>query len=240
MQSDDLADLIEASLVPDEASARLAVDNQQAQVAVIIPADFSRQFADPYGLAAVEFYQDPTLTIGPGIVKSIMSRFMDTMSGIKIALDVALEQTESSDYAIVGQVIQQYLDTSSTQTEDLTNALLDVRSPVKTTQAEENPVLRFIGPLMGAFMIFYAFYTGTSSAESILREEEERTLPRLFTTPTPQATILTGKFLAVLLTVSVQVAVLLIAAHLIFGIQWGAFFSVALPAVGIVPPGRAG
>jgi ABC-2 type transport system permease protein len=87
---------------------------------------------------------------------------------------------------------------------------------------------------MGAFMIFYAFYTGTSTAESILREEEERTLPRLFTTPTPQATILTGKFLAVLLTVMVQVSVLLIAAHLIFGIQWGALPSVALAAVGIV------
>ena len=234
LQSDDLADLIDVSLVSDVSSARFAVDNQQAQVAVIIPADFSRQFADPYGQAAIEFYQDPTLTIGPSIVKSIMSQFMDSMSGIKIALDVALEQTETSDYAIVGQVIQQYLDTSSTQTKDLSEALLEVRSPVKTTQAEENPVLRIIGPLMGAFMIFYAFYTGTSTAESILREEEERTLPRLFTTPTPQATILTGKFLAVLLTVLVQVVVLLIAAHLIFGIQWGAFISVALAAAGIV------
>ena len=234
LKSHDLAELIDVSLVPDVASARAAVDNQQAQVAVIIPVNFSHQFADPYGQAAIEFYQDPTLTIGPSIVKSIMSRFMDTMSGIKIALDVALEQTETSDYAIVGQVIQQYLDTSSTQTKDLAAALLDIRSPVKTAQTEENPVLRIIGPLMGAFMIFYAFYTGTSTAESILKEEEERTLPRLFTTPTPQATILTGKFLAVLLTVSVQVTVLLIAAHLIFGIQWGAFLSVALAAVGIV------
>lgn len=234
LQSNDLADLIDVSLVSDVASARFAVDNQQAQVAVIIPRDFSRQFADPYGQAAIEFYQDPTLTIGPSIVKSIMSRFMDTMSGIKIALDVAIDQTDTSDYAIVGQVIQQYLDTSTTQTKDLAGALLDVRSPVKTSQSEENPVLRIIGPIMGAFMIFYAFYTGTSTAESILREEEERTLPRLFTTPTPQATILTGKFLAVLLTVLVQVTVLLIAAHLIFGIQWGALPSVALTAVGIV------
>jgi ABC-type Na+ efflux pump permease subunit len=234
LQSDDLADLIDVSLVSDDTSARFAVDNQQAQVAVIIPVDFSHQFADPYGQAAIEFYQDPTLTIGPSIVKSIISQFMDSMSGIKIALDVALEQTETSDYAIVGQVIQQYLDTSTTQTKDLAGTLLDVRSPVKRTQTEENPVLRAIGPLMGAFMIFYAFYTGTSTAESILKEEEERTLPRLFTTPTPQTTILTGKFLAVLLTVSVQVTVLIIAAHLIFGIQWGAFLSVALAAAGIV------
>ena len=83
-------------------------------------------------------------------------------------------------------------------------------------------------------MIFYAFFTGTSTAQSILKEEEERTLPRLFTTPTPQATILTGKLLSVFMTVCVQVVVLLIAARLIFGIQWGDFLSVALTAAGII------
>jgi len=83
-------------------------------------------------------------------------------------------------------------------------------------------------------MVFYAYYTGASTAQSILKEEEERTLPRLFTTPTSQATILTGKLLSVFMTVSVQVVVLLIAAHLIFGIQWGDFPSVALMAAGII------
>jgi len=83
-------------------------------------------------------------------------------------------------------------------------------------------------------MVFYAFYTGTSTAQSILREEEERTLPRLFTTPTPQATILTGKLLSVFITVSVQVIVLIFAAHFIFGIQWGEFLRVALVAAWLV------
>jgi ABC-type transport system involved in multi-copper enzyme maturation permease subunit len=92
--------------------------------------------------------------------------------------------------------------------------------------------VRIIGPIMGGMMIFYAFYTGFATAQSILREEEERTLPRLFTTPTPQASILTGKFLAVFLTVLVQVCVLLVAASLIFGIQWG-----EAPAVGLMIAG---
>ena len=82
-------------------------------------------------------------------------------------------------------------------------------------------------------MVFFAFYTGTSTAESILREEEERTLPRLFTTPTSHATILRGKFLAVFMTVLVQVVTLLIVARLIFGIQWGDLLPTALTALGI-------
>ena len=238
LHSEDMSSLLEVTLARDAASARAAVDTQQAQVAVIIPADFSHQFADLYGKATVEFYQDPTLTIGPSIVKSILNQFMDRISGIKIAVDLALDQSETVDYALIGEVIQQYLGSKIMQSKNLNEALLDVRPPIKA-QTEENPIRRILGPIMGGMMIFYAFYTGTASAESILREEEERTLPRLFTTPTSQATILSGKFLAVFTTVLVQVIVMIAAARLIFGIEWGSPVSLALVVVGLVPAASA-
>jgi ABC-type Na+ efflux pump permease subunit len=231
--SDDLTDLLEVSIVPDAASARYAVDNQQAMVAVIIPKDFSRQFAELYGQASLEFYQDPTLTIGPDIIKSILNQFMDGLAGIKIAVNIAMDTAESDDYSLVSRVVQSYLSSSITLSEDVRDTLLDSRYPegVKETS---NPLASIVTPIMGGMMIFYAYYTGTATAESILREEEERTLPRLFTTPTPQSAILAGKFLAVFLTVMMQVIVLLIAARLIFRIEWGPVESVALAAAGIV------
>jgi len=236
LQSQELADLINVSLAPSAESARAAVDRQTAQVAIIIPTDFSKKFADPNKQAIIEFYQDPTLTIGPGIIRSILNRFMDGMAGVKIALNVFLDEAAPNDYALTGQVVQQYLDTSLVQTEDLAAALLDVKqsAPAAAPKRQESVLLRVIGPIMGGMMVFYAFFTGTSTAQSILREEEERTLPRLFTTPTPQVVILSGKFLSVFLTVLVQVMVLLPAARLIFGIQWGALMPVALVAAGIV------
>jgi ABC-2 type transport system permease protein len=107
-------------------------------------------------------------------------------------------------------------------------------APLNAPDESTNLLLRIISPIMGGMMVFYAYFTGASTAQSILKEEEERTLPRLFTTPTSQATILSGKFLAVFLTVSVQVIVLIIAARLIFGIHWGGLPSAALAAAGIV------
>jgi ABC-type Na+ efflux pump permease subunit len=238
LESDEIAELIEVSFAPDASSARATVDTQVSQVAIIIPPDFSEQFADQDGEAVIEFYQDPTLTIGPGIIRAIMNRFMDGMAGVKIAVNVFQDEAESSDYAMTGLVVQQYLDSSLALREDPENDLLDVRAPSTATQSEEqegqNMLLSIITPIMGGMMIFYAFFTGASTAQSILKEEEERTLPRLFTTPTPQETILSGKLLAVFLTVSVQVIVLIIAARLIFRIQWGDFISVALVALGIV------
>jgi ABC-type transport system involved in multi-copper enzyme maturation permease subunit len=234
LQSEETADLLQTTLAPSAAAARAAVDRQAAQVAVIIPPDFSRNFADTDRQAAIEFYQDPTLTIGPEIIRAILNRFVDGLGGVKIAVNVFLDEAAPGDEALTGQVVQQYMDISLMQTTDLAKALLDIRTPAAAPKREENMLLSIVGPIMGGMMIFYAFFTGASTAQSILREEEERTLPRLFTTPTPQAVILTGKFLAVFLTVLVQVVVLLVVAHLIFGIQWGQPAPVALAAAGIV------
>jgi ABC-type Na+ efflux pump permease subunit len=239
LESDEMKDLIEVSFAPDPQTARASVDSQQAQVALIIPSDFSEQFADiEDGQAIIEFYQDPTLTLGPAIMKSILNRFMDGMSGVKIAANVFMDETDPSNYALTGLVVKQYLDTSLALSDDPQGELLDVRAPASAPKNEkedsQNLLLSIISPIMGGMMIFYAFFTGTSTAQSILKEEEELTLPRLFTTPTSQATILTGKLLSVFMTVFTQVLVLLIAAHLFFGIQWGNLLSVALAALGII------
>jgi uncharacterized phage infection (PIP) family protein YhgE len=169
LQSEEMTDLIEVSFAPDAGTARTAVDNQTYQVAIIIPADFSKQFADLDGEAVIEFYQDPTLTIGPAIMRSILNRFMDGMSGVKIAVNVFLDETDSSDYALTGQVVQQYLDTSLALSDDLEGELLDVRAPSSAPQNEtaesQNLLLNIIGPIMGGMMVFYAFFTGASTAQ---------------------------------------------------------------------------
>jgi ABC-2 type transport system permease protein len=87
---------------------------------------------------------------------------------------------------------------------------------------------------MAGMMVFYVFFTGAASAQSILLEEEAGTLPRLFTTPTPQSTILGGKFLSSFLLLSVQVVTLIVISALIFRIDWGDPLPVALVIVALV------
>ncbi len=238
LESDELADLVELSYAPDAASARAAVDSQAAQVAIIIPADFSHQFADQDGKAVIEFYQDPTLTLGPAIMRSFLNRFTDGMSGVKIAVDILQDEADEAHWPLAGQVVDEYLEISLALSDDLEGDLLAVRAPFRAPQeesgADQDFLLSIISRIMGGMLIFYAFFTGTSAAESILKEDEERTLPRLFTTPTSQTTILGGKLLSVFLTVSVQIVVLLFAAHFIFGVQWGAPLPVSVMALSVI------
>jgi len=237
LRSEKMADLLETSMVLDAATAKSAVDSRQAQVAIIIPNGFSRQFADPYGLAEIEFYQDPTLTLGPGVVRSILNQFMDGLAGVKIVVNVAMDELDPAEYDKVAQIVQQYLDTSPMHEEDLAASLLDERlasKPENASQQNARSLIRILGPFMGGMMVFFAFVTASSSAGSLLREQEEGTLQRLFTTPTLQSTILGGKFLAVFLTVLVQITVMFLAGRLIFGIEWGALSSGIIVAFGIV------
>jgi ABC-2 type transport system permease protein len=231
LQDKRFANLMQVSTADSAAAARAQVDSQKAGVAILIPADFSQQFSDLNGQASLQLYKDPTLSIGPGVVQSVMAQFMDSLSGLKIAIRVSMDQAGSSDPALVGTVMGQYA--ASSPNGDPAPLLLDIRNTPSTRQPA-NPLVTIIAPILGWLTIFYAFYTGASTAQSILREDEEGTLPRLFTTPTSHATVLGGKFLAVGLTVLVQMSVLLLLGRLIFGITWGALLPVALVTLGTI------
>jgi ABC-2 type transport system permease protein len=97
-----------------------------------------------------------------------------------------------------------------------------------------NPVARILSLIMAGQMIFWAFYTGAYSMMSILREDEQGTLARLFTTPTNRTLILGGKFVSVILMVSVQAAVMLAFGQLVFKVNWGQPLSMLMMVFGQV------
>jgi ABC-2 type transport system permease protein len=241
LQGENFANLLDVTLAADAAAAHQMVDRQEAGVAIILPADFSASFADAAGTTQIELYQDPTLTIGPAIVRSVLSQFIDGFSGVKIAVNTALKEAEAGkvDYAQIGTIVQDYMAAALPQEGSTAQALLDVQSTAATSTASKNQLALMIGGIMGGMMIFYAFFTGASTAQSIIREDEEGTLSRLFTTPTSQATVLGGKFLGVALTVLVQVTVLVIAARLVFKIEWGALLPLSLTIIGLVATASA-
>jgi ABC-2 type transport system permease protein len=231
LQQQGFADIIQVTLVDSAEAARAAVDTQKAGAAIIIPADFSAKFSDLSGQAVIELYKDPTLTIGPSILQSVMNQIMDSMSGAKIAVTVVTSQTGQADSTMIGQVVQQYM--AASQSTGSASGILDIQD-VSTTKKAANSLVSIVGPIMGWLTIFYAFFTGASTAQSILREDEDGTLPRLFTTPTAHSTVLAGKFVAVGLTVVVQMIVLFALGHFIFGIAWGALLPVSLVIFGVI------
>jgi ABC-2 type transport system permease protein len=240
LTSDELAVLLHAREIESEEIAKEVIDSQDAGVAIIIPEGYTRRAFDPTGKVDITIYQDPTLTIGPAIVRSIVTQFVDGFAGSIITADVVSQQLENRGIELTQQILlsvtQEYSSWVQSfgqmQSEgDLT--FLSIESP-PTQRAQVDLRTQLITQMMSGMLIFYSFFTGANVAQSILQEDEEGTLPRLFTTPTPRATILGGKFVTVFITTAGQILVTLIATTLMFNIDWGDPLLLSIPILALV------
>jgi ABC-2 type transport system permease protein len=218
--------VIDTTVVPAAADARAVVDAGQASAAVIIPADFSRRLMDPAQTATLELYRDPTQTVGPAVVQAIVEQTLDGFSGARIAAVASMRMfTErgippSADQAAgIAGAYGEWLAGSAQDPSGSGWWLL--RAPSQPSGADENRFAGMISTIMAMMLVFYCFFTGASAAQSILQEQEDGTLPRLFTTPASRTVILGGKMLAVLFMLLLQVTVLVLISTLVFNIRWG-------------------
>lgn len=230
LKDDSIAQMLEITTAQDEANARFAVDQQKADVALIIPANFTRAALMPGQDAAVLLYQDPTLTIGPGIVKDLVNHFMDGFSGAKIAGKVTQIDDAQPDASLTEWAAQQYA--AYLESSDHAEAIHIIAPSGQAAQAKSLPTM--MGPIMAGMLIFFVFFMGANGAESIIDEHEEGTLARLFVTPVSALQILSGKFVSVFATLVIQMVVLLAVSALLFKISWGKPASLALAALSLL------
>jgi ABC-2 type transport system permease protein len=257
---ESVADWLVATHYPDGAAARAAVDQQEVGAAVLIPAGLSAAILsgerDPD--AAIVIVQDPTLTIGPQVVRDMIASLLDGFTGGGIALQVIQERAarlppggdlrepgasgeearlEPGVPRQVATLIEEYqtwyVDFQRALFHEPERAALRMVVPSASGGATA-PMQQILSMVMVGQMIFFAFYTGAYSMMSILQEQEEGTLARLFTTPTDRTLVLGGKFVAVLLTVIGQGVALMVFGRFAFGVAWGRPASVALAVVGQV------
>ncbi len=105
---------LQVSEMSDEASARAAVDRQEAGLAILVPADFSDALTSSERSATLILIQDPTLSIGPQIVQDILAQFVDGVSGTRIALTVTQQRLADRGLQLsptaIGSIAQKILD----------------------------------------------------------------------------------------------------------------------------------
>jgi ABC-2 type transport system permease protein len=211
-------------------------------VAVVIPQNFTERYLSGAKDAPVLIVSDPTLSIGPAVVEDMVTMMVDGVAGGRIAIQTILERQQANglqpDPAQIPNWIERYgnwyRDFQRALFHNPDEAALVLAAPAAGETATADPFQQMMGLTMAGQMIFFAFFTGGYAMMSILREDEEGTLSRLFTTPTHRTSILMGKFVAVFITVILQGVVLMLAGRFAFGVQWGEPLSIVLALVGQV------
>jgi ABC-2 type transport system permease protein len=240
LEDEQIENIMEFSLAENEAAAREAVAKGKADIALIIPSDFTAAALTPGKRATVILYQDPTLTIGPSILEDLLTHFMDGFSGAKIASNVTAQQLGQHeivpDNGLNSEISGKYakwLETSGHNQSGEVETGINFVSPTGA-ETTSDPAANMIGSIMSGMLVFFIFFMAASGTQSIIREHEQGTLARLFTTPTSTTKILGGKFVGVLLTIVIQAVLLLAASSLIFGIYWGQPMTVMLVTFGLL------
>jgi ABC-2 type transport system permease protein len=159
-------------------------------------------------------------------------------AGSGIAAQVVAAQFDErglpADSLVLSQAATQYGAWAAALGEELAeDGLLELVSPPGEVESATF-VAEILANVMTGMLVFYAFLTSAHCAQSIVREDEEGTLARLFTTSTPRPVILAGKLVAVFLTTTVYVLVSMLMAGLVFGLDWGQPIPAALAVLGLV------
>jgi ABC-type Na+ efflux pump permease subunit len=234
LTGDDLADLLTVTVFDTAGEARTLVDDQQADTAVIIPAGLTASLFGTGAQAEVEIYQDPALTLGPGIVTTLVSQLVDGFSGSTISVEVVSQQFSEAGLGLSGEqimgIVQQYQ--AAVQDYSGLQGTVQIEAPSGETQSNQG-VASTLAMVMGGMTIFYCFFTGTNAANSLLTEENNQTLARMLTTATSPVQVIAGKLVAGGLMILVQVIVLFTFGHFVFGIYWGDLWLLALFAVAV-------
>ncbi|MBI4731481.1 MAG: ABC transporter permease [Chloroflexi bacterium] len=237
-QSEDLSDLVTATVLDDPDAARQQVNDDLVAAAVIIPDGFTESIIpaegqmEPGETVQLVIYGNPTRPTSVGVVKTILEEFVARLEVGRVGGTVAITQLLTSGLVPPEQAQAIAVEMGQHQAESLaeSNAITLTTNVASEAATDFNP-LAYIAPGMA---LMFLMYTVSNGGRTLLVERNQGTLPRLLVSPTNSAQVLGGKIFGIYLTGVVQMLILIIASTLFFQLQWGdplAVLALVLAAV---------
>ena len=226
----EMQDLLDASQMDNSQAARLKVDEDEVSAVVIIPPGFTHSIL-PEGEAIgsevvqIEVYQNPSRSIGAGIVTSIVESFIAEVETGRIGGQVAAGMLVASGRIPREQAAQAGMQIGQQLAGD-PESLRYVRLTASDVEQEAVPsLLMYVVP---GFALLFLMYTVSLGGRTLLLERQGGTLTRLLATPTGASTVLVGKMTGTYFIGVAQMSILIVAGVRLMGLRWGAPLALAL------------
>ena len=190
--------------VVDREAAQSAVDDGEADAALVIPAGFAD--AVTAGEAAeLEIIGSIDASLGTDILRSLAESYIGELEGVRLAVAASLAAGAPPDEA--GAIGERAAATAVPISVD--DRPVEVRRMDQTTY------------FAASMAIFFLFFTAQFGVLSLLAERREGTLPRLVAAPIPPWTIILGKAIGSFVLGIGAMTVLVMASSVLLGADWG-------------------
>ena len=218
----DADSVLNVELVDGVETAVSTIESGDNLAALIIPANFSETLLAGEGVA-LDFYADPENTRA---VQPIEQAILGAASQLSGSLSAATVATNIADEM---GVFEQNVDRSDYLTTSIERADEAWEEPPVVVQVDEDEIVintanvipSGINQSSPGMMAMFATFGMIGGAVALLQERQDGTLRRLMVMPIHKSSILLGKLFGILLTGMVQMAVLIVAGGLFFGVSWG-------------------
>ncbi|MCQ3930100.1 MAG: hypothetical protein DPW16_06540 [Chloroflexi bacterium] len=239
---EELSDFIDGKTITDEKQARQQVEDGDLDVLVVVPEDFTANAITPGRGGILRLYYNPGAGIPGDVARSIIDGMTTQINNQNIALQVGIpyasEQAARNNQAVDAAVA--YVQQTSQHLREKEAITLN-RVGVEGDVQEFNS-LQYFGPGMAILFMTYALSNG---AISILVDQRNWTMQRIWTTPSPRTVYLGGKMVGIYVTGIFQMLILMLAmifaANVVFGsgvAVWGTdVIGIVLVLVSVVAAG---
>jgi ABC-2 type transport system permease protein len=231
-QSAELEDLVEPVIMDSMEGAKTLVDQDQSAAMIHIPENFSEFVksedwsTNSMNDAQITFYRNPTQPTSAGIVRSILDQFIHEVEVARTQTNVTIQQLIENGFVSPDQA--SIYAGKINQTGDFSGAgssSIEIINQTSSGEMIEFDILAYMAPGMA---IMFLMFTVTYGGRSLLVENRNGTLARLFVAPNPAGNILLGKGLGIFLTAVAQLLILIGGTSLLFQLQWGDALGVLL------------
>ena len=220
--SEEMAEGLLVSEAESEEDVREALLNDEIDVALVIPASFTADLFNTETVADIDVLAiQGENTTGVNIVKSISRQLVTGLESSFSASAITYEEAFKNNLTPPQSSDFDYDETAA----QVIQITMESVVPEEETESLRQIIMK---PTLGGMMIFFGFFTGCSVASTILEEEKQNTLQRMFTAPFSRQRVITGKFLSTFVVLVIQITLLLLISRLLFGLQWGSIVIQAL------------
>jgi ABC-2 type transport system permease protein len=210
----------------DAAEADQRVADGDVPAAIVIPTDFSARI-DAGEPVEIPVIQDPTQVQAAEIVAGIVNQAaaeVGLLGELRFGIHSVLAQAPDYDQAppeLVEAIEAQTLGVMWTQVQQMRQDPVIAVKDEAIAGAEEAEPWNPIDWYIPGFTVAFAFFLVGQMASSLLLEKEEGTFRRLLSSPMPRASIISGKILAYMVVVLLQVILLFTMGYALFKISLG-------------------
>jgi ABC-2 type transport system permease protein len=199
--------------VDDREAARAAVDDGDAQAALIVPEGFGAAVTAGQG-AELEIIGSTDAGFSTDILRSIAESFTAELEGVRLAVALAAGELGETSPDVLAALAREAAATDA----PITLVDLEAKTRVMSTTTY----------FAASMAIFFLFFTAQFGVLSLLTERRQGTLPRLVAAPIRPWAIVAGKAIGSFAMGIVAMAVLVLASSLLLGASWGDPIGVAL------------